>query len=111
MKVLFSPKVRFYFQDLTDVLFEKEYFGFEESAVLYVRKLIMEIEETLPICYKKVAPAYFNRYGKDMYYSIFWKSKTTQWYAFFTIHQLNGETIYFVRYISNNHMIAQYLNE
>ena len=46
MKVLFLPEVRLYFQQLQDTLFEKEYFGFEESAVQYVRDLILDIEKT-----------------------------------------------------------------
>ena len=45
MKILFLPEVRLYFQELQDILFEKEYFGFEESAVQYVRDLVFDIEE------------------------------------------------------------------
>ena len=33
MKVVFLPEVRLYLRELQDILFEKEYFGFEESAV------------------------------------------------------------------------------
>ena len=33
----------------------------------------------------------------------------TQWYVFFTQYYAEGEIIYLVRYISNNHMIAKYL--
>lgn len=109
MKVLFLPEVRQYFQELEDILFEKEYFGFEESAVQYVRELIWDIEDTLPMRASKIAPPYFGRYGKNMYYAMFRKSKTTQWYAFFTKYQEKGEMIYLVRYISNNHVIARYL--
>lgn len=109
MKVLFLPEVRLYLQELEDILFEKEYFGFEESAVQYVRELIFEIENTLPMRVSKKAPHYFLRYGKGMHYSMFRKSKTTQWYVFFTKYQDNGEIVYLVRYISNNHVIAQYL--
>lgn len=32
MNVLFMPEVRLYLQELQDILFEKEHFGFEESA-------------------------------------------------------------------------------
>lgn len=109
MKVLFLPEVRQYFQELEEILFEKEYFGFEESAVQYVRELILDIENTLPVRISKIAPPYFGRYGKGMHYAMFRKSKTTQWYVFFTKYQDNGETIYLVRYISNNHVIAKYL--
>lgn len=109
MKVLFLPEVRMYFQELQDILFEKEYFGFEESAVQYVRDLIFDIEATLPERVSKIAPPYFNRYGKELRYASFRKNRNTQWYVFFNKYRENGEVIYLVRYISNNHMIAQYL--
>lgn len=109
MKVLFLPEVRLYFQELQDILFEKEYFGFEESAVQYVRDLIFDIEATLPERVSKIAPPYFNRYGKELRYASFRKNRNTQWYVFFNKYRENGEVIYLVRYISNNHMIAQYL--
>ena len=83
MKVLFLPEVRLYFQELQDILFEKEYFGFEESAVQYVRDLILDIEKNLPTKVSKTAPSYFNRYGKNLRYSSFRKNHNTQWYAFF----------------------------
>lgn len=109
MKVLFLPEVRQYFKELQDILFEKEYFSFEDSAVLYVRSLILDIEKSLPLRMNKIAPPYFNRYGKGMRYSIFPKNRNTQWYVFFNKYKMNGEVIYLVRYISNNHVIAQYL--
>ena len=109
MKVLFLPEVRMYFQELQGILFEKEYFGFEESAVQYVRDLIFDIEATLPERVSKIAPPYFNRYGKELRYASFRKNRNTQWYVFFNKYRENGEVIYLVRYISNNHMIAQYL--
>lgn len=109
MKVLFLPEVRMYFQELQDILFEKEYFGFEESAVQYVRDLIFDIETSLPEKASKIAPPYFNRYGKELRYASFRKNRNTQWYVFFNKYRENGEVIYLVRYISNNHMIAQYL--
>jgi hypothetical protein len=109
MKVLFLPEVRQYFQELENVLFEKEYFGFEEFAVLYVRELILDIENSLPVRMSKKASAYFNKYGRDMYYCSFRKNKQTQWYVFFIKYKEDGETIYLVRYISNNHMIAKFL--
>lgn len=109
MMVLFLPEVRQYFQELEATLFEKEYFSFEDSAVQYVRDLVLEIEKTLPTRTSKAAPPFFHRYGKKMKYAMFRKSKTTQWYAFFTKYHVKGEVIYVVRYISNNHVIAKYL--
>ena len=109
MKVVFLPEVRIYFQELQDMLFEKEYFGFEESVVQYVRDLVLDIEENLPTKVSKTAPPYFNRYGRNLRYATFRKNKNTHWYAFFNKYQKNGEVIYVVCYISNNHVIANYL--
>ena len=33
MKVLFSPLVRSCFQEMEEIHYEKEYFGFEDSAI------------------------------------------------------------------------------
>ena len=109
MKVLFSPLVRSCFHELEEILYEKEYFGFEDSAIQYVRELIFEIRDTLPKCQKKPAPAYFNKFGKNLFYSHFRKNKATQWYVFFTLYSVNGEDVYFVQYLSNNHVISKYL--
>ena len=109
MKVLFLPEVRLYFQELQDILFEKEYFGFEESAVQYVKDLVFDIEETLPTRVSKIAPPYFSRYGRNLRSATFRKNRNTQWYVFFNRYQEDGEVIYVVRFISNNHVIAKYL--
>jgi len=44
-----------------------------------------------------------------MFYSVFKKSNRTQWYVFFSLYADGGEVTYLVRYMSNNHMIAQFL--
>lgn len=109
MKVVALPEVRQYLKELIQVLFEQEYFSFEETAAKYVEDLFGDIKESLPVRSKRLAPAYFGRYGNNMYYCTFRKSKRTQWYVFFNIYSDNGELIYLVRYISNNHMVAQLL--
>ena len=103
------PEIRTYFRELQGVLFEKEYLSYEETAIRYIRELFTEISDTLPCGLKKVAPPYFAKYGKGMFYSAFKKSKHTLWYVFFNIYVENGEPIYLVHYISNNHMVAQLL--
>lgn len=52
------------------------------------------------------------KFGKDLYYAKFKTNKHTMWYVFFTIHNDNVSNMqtYFIRYVSNNHMISQYLN-
>ena len=56
MKVLFLPEVRTYFRELSEILFQKDYFGFEEYAINYVRELIFDIESSLPRKLSKPAP-------------------------------------------------------
>jgi hypothetical protein len=107
MKVRFLPEVREYFRELALVLYKKEYFGFEENAILYVRELFNDIEKELPNKQKKKASEHFSKYGVDLYYSVFKKNNTTQWYVFFETYT-EAQT-YVVVYIGNNHTIAQYL--
>lgn len=109
MSVEFLPEALEYFNELSTILFEEEYFGFEESALSYVDDLVDDIERSLHTKIKKKAPPYFNRYGRNMQYAAFRKNKATEWYVFFTKYKYNGEVIYLVRYISNNHVIAKYL--
>ena len=107
MKVLVLPEVRQYLNEVALILYRKDYFGFEETAVKYVEDLFEVIKTTLPSRHKMFAPPYFDRYGAHMYYSIFRKNKTTQWYVFFSIYKdKEDEIVYLVRYISNNHVIA-----
>ena len=109
MKVVAIAEVRIYLQNLAVILYEKEYFGFEASARKYVIDLFEDIKTNLPILPSKLAPKYFEKYGKNMEYAVFKKSKRTHWYVFFRVYKKNGEDIYQVRYIANNHTVAQYL--
>jgi len=109
MTVIFLPEVRKYFENLALILYEKGYFSFEDIAHKYVEDLFGEIKTSLPIRPHKPAPIYFDMYGKNMDYVGFPKNKRTTWYVFFTTYRENGEEIYLVRYIANNHTIAQHL--
>ena len=109
MNVIFTSKVLDYLENLVVILYNKEYFGFLDASKRYVADLIDDILTTLPIRLHKPASAYFDKYGKNMKYAAFKKSKNTTWYVFFKTYQKNRETIYLVRYIANNHTIAQYL--
>jgi hypothetical protein len=109
MRVVVVPEVYDFLENLVVILYENEYFGFEEAARRYVDELYSDITSTLPTCAKKRAPAYFDRYGSGMYYAVFRKNKRTSWYAFFRIYRDRGELIYQVRHITNNHVAAQYL--
>ena len=107
--VIFSPEVREYFVNLVKALHEKEYFGSLDYAKKYVQELYDEIELNLPFRSHKIAPSIFDCYGSCMYYATFIKNTRTQYYVFFRVYLENEEEIYQVRYIGNNHTIAQYL--
>ena len=109
MSVAFIPEILEYFEELMVILYEKDYFSFEDSARKYVIELVHDIKETLPIHLHKPAPPYFYIYGKNMKYATFPKNRRTTWYVFFTVYWKNDEKIYLVRYIANNHIIAQHL--
>ena len=109
MNVIFTPKVLLYFEELIFILYDKEYFSLLETSKRYVDELVDDILTNLPTKQHKPAPKYFDKYGKGMYYARFRKNKQTTWYAFFSKYNENGETIYLIRYIANNHTVAQYL--
>ena len=105
MKVLYDKDVEKYLNELIEILYNKGYFGFKESAYQYVDSLIDDIEATIAITPHKNAPEYFSKYGSELFYAIFPKNRNTTWYVFFNIK--NG--MYLIRYICNNHIISQYL--
>ncbi len=109
MKIVATPEVRLYMAELAHVLYFNNYFGYRESAEKYVQELWVTIMTKLPTAPHKPATPYFNRFGKNMRYAAFPKNKQTCWYAFFDIYDTGSEIFYLVRYISNNHTIAQYL--
>lgn len=110
MKVWALPNVIEELENLIDILYEKEYFIYKDSAVEYVVTLFEDIIKNLPTRVKRLAPKYFtDQYRKGLYYAVFPKSKRTQWYVFFKIYQKDGKLYYQVYYIANNHIIAQHL--
>ena len=108
MKVIALPEVEQYLEHLKYILFEYEYFSFEENAHEYVDTLFDDIITTLPLRRHKPAPPQFDRYGEGMKYAAFKKNRRTTWYVFFQTYEDDGEIYYLVRYIDNNHRIAQY---
>ena len=108
MNVIILPEVLDYLEDLVITLYEKEYFGFVETSTNYVQELLDDIEINLPKFSSKPAPKHFDKYGKNMEYTVFKKNRRTHWYVFFRVYRTDKSVIYQVRYIANNHTIAQY---
>ena len=109
MKVTAIPEIIEYIENLVPILYEKGYFSYKEAAKKYVDDLYDDIQNYLPIRQHKPAPQYYDKYGKDMYYAVFKKNRRTSWYAFFSKYEENGEIIYLIRYIGNNHTEAKHL--
>lgn len=109
MKVLVIPKVLKYLNNLVQILYEKGYFSFEDVAQKYVNELVDDIFDNLPKKRHRPTPDYYDKYGKGMYYAAFSKNKRTTWYVFFTKYEEDGEIIYLIRYIGNNHTEAHHL--
>jgi len=104
MKVLYLPEVEQYLYELVDLLYDIGYFSFPEQAMNYVIKMRQYIESSIETAYKRNAPDYFSRYGKNMSYFIYKANPHTSWYIFFQ----QKADIYLIRYITNNHVSAQY---
>ncbi|MDR2913206.1 MAG: hypothetical protein LBV38_08000 [Alistipes sp.] len=109
MKVIFIPEVRLYLQELEHILYYNHYFDSNDSARKYVMELWGDIVTYLPAMVAKTAPPSFNRFGMGMHYATFRKNKQTSWYVFFTEYEVEGEIVFLIRHITNNHVIAQYL--
>ena len=110
MRVLFLPEVVDQFLELAEILYDKGYLGFKDAAIEYSEQLFRDIQTNLHHKVKKGAPSYFKRYGTDLFYSAFRRNKHIVWYVFYSVHNLDGETIYLVRHLTNNHIIARYLD-
>ncbi len=109
MKVILLPNVLLYLEELAHILYLNNYFGFEESAHAYIDELLDDIETNLHYSLHKEASPYFDKYGQGMYYATFRKNKHTFWYVFFDKYSSDDNIVYVVRFIGNNHTIAQYL--
>jgi len=109
MKIVYLKKVRIYFENLIPKLHDLGYFSYTDAAKKYIDEIFTEIEKQLPIQLSRPAPTLFEKYGKGMRYIVIRKNKRTHWYVFFKTVREGIETTYKVRYIANNHEIAQYL--
>ena len=94
-----------YLNDLTKILFEEKYFGFEESGVEYIADLKNFVTNYISILPKHKAPDYFSKYGKNMQYVSYPINNRTTWYFFFR-HETD---VYVICYITNNHFEGQYI--
>jgi hypothetical protein len=103
--IFYSLKVERYLNHLVDILFEKEYFGFEENAVEYVQNLKDAAENKIRTENPKQTPLALLSYGA--FYVSYKSNKRTTWSIFFS--RKNNRIL--VKYITNNHVAdAAFLN-
>ena len=110
-QVRFLPEVVDQFLKLADILYDEGYLGFRDAALDYSERLFREIATQLPIKVRKGAPTFFKRQDVDLFYSAFPRNKHTIWYVFFSVHEVDGDVVYLVRNLTNNHLLAQHMDE
>lgn len=104
-KVIIEKSVLDYFDSLIFRLFEQNYFGFVDSALEYVAKILAFIERDLPKQPRKTSPLELQKFGS--YYVSYKINANTTWYIFFE----TKNDKFFVRNILNNHLPEiQFLN-
>lgn len=96
-KVIFGKEVLNYFDNLVFTLFEKDYFGFRESAENYVNNISEFVYFNILTFPHKKTPKSLRHLGSDY---IFYKPNTrTTWYVFFEKRNQN----YLITGILNNY--------
>lgn len=97
IKVIYTPQVIKYLDELVHVLYKKEYFGFIETAEDYVIKIYDSVSDIIKTAHHKMTPKNLQYLGSHY---IFYKSNTrTTWYIFFE----KRATDFLITGIINNH--------
>jgi hypothetical protein len=97
MNVVISDEALNYLDDLIEILYKKEYFGFIESAEIYVTDIYDFIFQNIKDFPSKKTPIPLNNFGSNY---IFYNSNSrTTWYIFFEQKGSN----YLITNILHNH--------
>ena len=97
IKVVFTPHIIDYLDDLVRILYKKEYFGFIESAEEYVSKIYDAVPENIKSSTHKLTPKSLKYLGSN--YIFFKSNNRTTWYIFFE----KRESVFLITGIINNH--------
>lgn len=109
-EILILPEVEEFLETLPELLVEKDYYSWVESAKRLVGDLldfIRKIPYVPHYTLTEESKGYFNKYGSDMYYVFLVRkaSPRTTWYVFFS----KFGNRYLIRYITNNHKDGAYI--
>ena len=87
MNIKFDNEASLYLDDLIEVLYKKNYFGYLESSEIYVSKIYEFVEENIESFPNKKTPLKLQHFGKNY---IFYKiNPRTTWYIFFEKENTN----------------------
>lgn len=103
-EIRYHKDVLLFLDGLFDILIDEGYFSFYETSALYIEDLVAFVGKSIHTAPHKVAPAYFSRYGRNLYYILYNRNKHTTWYIFFEKTSLH----YYIRHITNNHVAGKY---
>lgn len=96
IEVIFTPSTIRYLDDLVNILYKKEYFGFIESAEEYVSAIYDAVPERIKKTSHKKTPMSIQYLGLNY---VFYKANTrTTWYIFFEKRDKN----YLITGVLNN---------
>lgn len=96
-EVVYSVGTKKYLRDLVYLLFQNEYFGFEEEAKKYVDKITFFIEENISTYPSRKSTEEFKKFGEK--FILYKANSQTSWYIFFD----QNEHKYLIKFITNNH--------
>lgn len=97
VEIYFKKDVEYFFNELVFDLFQKDYFGFIESAIIYKDKIIDFIQQNINTYPSRTTTHRLNALGSK--YIVYKSNKRTSWYIFY---EQKGTT-FLVTFITNNH--------
>lgn len=98
ISVQYLPEIEYFINNLSDLLFEKEYFSFYEYAADYVDNLTFFIENDLINFPHKTTPIKLKKLGSN--YVFYRPNNRTTWYIFFE----KSNNRYLITHLTNNHV-------
>ncbi|MDA3816865.1 MAG: hypothetical protein PF486_05765, partial [Prolixibacteraceae bacterium] len=95
-----------YLDHLAYTLYAENYFGFINSAIEYIDKMVDYITDNIQAKPHKKTPPFFDKYGEDLLYITYQPNKQTTWYIFFIVNNNR----YLIKYMTNNHASGHLFN-
>lgn len=98
INVQYLPEIETLINDLSEVLFKREYFSFYEFAANYVDQLTSFIENEMVNFPHKTTPKALKKFGSN--YAFYKPNNRTTWYIFFE----KNNNRFLITYLTNNHI-------